>query len=373
MLFGHVVVESSWGQVRDARMDSLVQVLTHEEGGRWSVEEAMEAHGLQGLSLAVINDFEVVGARAFGLKKAGEGALVDTATAYSTGSISKVVTATLVVLLAEEGLLDLDAPVSSYLKRWSLPDNPHTQVTPITLRHLLNHTAGTTQHGFMDFYEGDERPSLVQSLNGDPVARTPPLMITHTPGSEWRYSGGGYVIAQVAIEDELGKPLAALAQHYLFEPLGMTRTTMYQPDEEAFFSNVARAHYRDGEVIRTGLPICPQVAPSGMWSTPLDIARLMLAFQRALDGEEEGVISPTVAQEMMTPGKGGFGLGWMVSDSLGSFPAFSHGGSNTGTGGEVVGTLEEGHGMVVFGNGPSELRNPIIAQLKARMVEVFGW
>lgn len=124
----------------------------------------------------------------------------------------------------------------------------------------------------------------------------------------------------MALEDHLGKSLADLAETYLFKPLGMNYSTMRQPHEAGFLTNVAQAHDENGQIIRTGTPITPQVAPSGLWSTPLDIAIFIIEFQRALAGQDTKVISQAVAQSVVDvvtlKVMGGWSMGWGQKSNL---------------------------------------------------------
>ena len=373
----HFDVEAS-GQYQQ----SLARVST-ETGEQISYQQLIEEHKLTGLSLAVVDNYEVVFSHAAGLKEAGTTNKIDRNTAFSTASISKPVTATIAFMLAEQGKLDLDAPVSQYLTSWSMPSSPLTKITPITLRHLLSHTAGTTQGGFVDFYLGDDIPTPIDSLNGVKVLRyNSPISVMFEPGTDWQYSGGGYVMAQVAIEDITGKPLAQLAQEMLFSPLDMQHTTMYQHGEKGFLTNVAKVHDAQQQVIGTGIPICPQIAPSGMWSTALDMAKFMIEYQKALAGKPTNVISPWVAtasteilsiDNIGSWGFGGWSAGWMRFEGDGNQEWFSHGGSNTGTGGHVMGTMTGGKAIIIFGNGHSPIRIPVINTIKTNIIQSLGW
>ena len=356
----------------EAKIEAAISALEIQGGGVLSLAEAMQKIGLQGLSVAVIENYELSWTRTWGVRSVDTKQMVDTETVFSTASISKAITATLFAMLAEKGMIDLDVPVANYLKRWKLPDNEHTRSVGITLRHLLTHTAGTTQHGYDDFYVGDELPTLVDVLDGGALSQTQRIEVDFTPGTRSRYSGGGFVIAQMAVEDHLGESLADLAEEYLFKPLEMKRTTMRQPGEPGFPDNAAMAHDSRGKVVSAGLPICPQTAPSGMWSTPSNMAILLLEVQRALRGDETRVITPTVARQVTTEHKDGFGLGWSVFSNW-SNRWFSHGGANTGTGGYIVATMQDGNGVAFFGNGPNSIREPILQAFFLSIIKAHGW
>jgi len=357
----------------ELRTQTAVSGLDAGDGTLATVEQVMATHGLKGLSVAVIDDYQVSWSQEWGVKSADDKDPVESDTVFNIASIAKPVTATLIAMLAEKGLIDLDEPVSTYLQRWQLPDNEFTRSADITLRHLLTHTSGATQHGFKDFYSGDEIPTLVDVLNGGELPDTEKLDINFEPGSEWRYSGGGYVIAQIAVEDHLKKPLAELAAKFIFRPLELTKTTMLRPDEDGFPDNAAKAHDENGAVISTGIPICPQISASGLWTTPTDMARFLIEIQNALRSGASDVISPAVAKLVTTEVMDGFGLGWALFEPVGHMEAFSHGGANTGTGGRVYATIEGGNGIVFFGNGPNDIREPVLAMFRESIVDAFGW
>ena len=351
-------------------------VVTSETEKHMTYAELIEQYKLPGVSLAVIDNYKLIYSTSAGVKEFGKPDKIDRHTAFSTASIAKPVTALLTAMLAEQGKLRLDDPIQGYLKRWKIP--PSKYAGQVTFRQLLSHTGGTSQTGFADFYRGDDIPTAIDSLNGKKLPRyDKPIEFLYTPGTNWRYSGGGYVIVQIALEDITGKPLAALAESMLFSPLGMSDSTMYQDGESGFLSNVAKVHDAEGQVIGTGIPICPQVAPSGLWSTPEDLAKLIIGMQRALAGKSETVISPWVAQtttQVQTiKHTGGWGLGWMRADAYGNLKWFSHAGSNTGVGGHAMGTMDQGRGVVVLANGDRPARQPVIDAIIENVMKKQGW
>lgn len=334
---------------------------------------------LTGMSVVIVDNYEIVHAQAVGLKEFGTNDKVDIDTAFSTASISKAVTGTIAVMLAEKGVLNLDAPVSAYLKRWQLPESDFTKSTPITLRHLFSHTAGTSQSGFADFYPGDDIPTILDSLNGIKLRRyDKPIEIMWAPGSRFKYSGGGFVIAQVAMEDATGKSLAQLAKEMLFEPLGMTNSSMEQVGHPDFPQNVAKAHNLEQKLVGPGgVLINPQIAAGGLWSSANDMAKLVIDLQKALAGKPTKVISPWAAKtatQIETLHKaGGWGLGWARYLGDGNLDWFSHLGYNTGIGGNVMGTMEGGRAIIAFGNGVHRVRVPALDKVVENAISALGW
>ncbi len=357
------------------KRNSISKIPT-DNGDSISIQDLMKQRGLKGLSVAVFEDYNIIWSDTWGLKH--DSVPLDKNTAFSTASISKPITATLFAILEEKGQIDLKVPVNNYLKRWKIPENAYTKEVDITLEHLLSHTAGTTQHGFTDFYEGDVVPSILESVQGKlPAYNNEEIDILFKPGSNWKYSGGGYTIAMMALEDHLGKSLADLAQEYIFAPLNLQNTTMKQPNEPGFLENVAKAHNDQGKIISTGIPITPQVSASGLWSTPSDMAMILIEIQKALNGLESKIITKNVAKRITDivtlKVMRGWSLGWDRRAAYGNLDWFSHGGANTGIGGHVYATMKGGKGIALFGNGPNSIRIPILDQLRDNIIKSHQW
>jgi CubicO group peptidase (beta-lactamase class C family) len=328
---------------------------------------------LPGISLVVVDNYEVVFTYAGGLKDTAGVDQVDSNTSFNAASISKPVVATLAVMLAEQGNLDLEAPVSQYIKTWSFPGTDITRRKDVTLAQLLTHTAGTSHSGYASHYRGDLIPTTVDTLNH---YKNEAIAVTFEPGTSWKYSGGGFLIAQLVLEEVTGQPLAALAEAMLFQPLGMTHSTFYQHGDAKFPLNVAKAHGNDNNVISTGLPICPQAA-CGLWTTATDMALLAIDIQKALTGRKTQVISTQVAQKLIkiqsSELTGGWSLGWMRNSAVGNLDWFSHSGYNHGTGGLIMASVENGRGIFVFGNGDYRARVLAIDQIVASVSKTLGW
>ncbi|AZA84368.1 hypothetical protein C1637_05870 [Chryseobacterium lactis] len=343
-----------------------------------SAEKLMRLKKLKGLSVAVFENYKVIWTNQWGVKEAGSPEKIDVNTAFSTASISKPITAIVCAILEEKGLINLDEPISKYIKRWELPKSDFTKDTEVTWKHLLSHTSGTSQGGFEDYYQGDSIPNIVQSLNGILLPRTKePIKFLFKPGTNWEYSGGGYVIVQLALEDHLQKPMSAIVKEYLLDPLRLKNSTMIQPNEKGFLTNIAKVHNDNGEIIRTGIPITPQVAPSGLWSTPSDLAVIAIEMQKALLGKGNKVISSHVARKVTDivtlMGPRGWGYGWQRGVGWGNQEWFFHDGSNTGVGGDVLANMKNGSGIVILANGDKPNRFPLMSHVKNKVFNILHW
>ncbi|MDN3692420.1 serine hydrolase domain-containing protein [Chryseobacterium tructae] len=343
-----------------------------------NIKPQLEKYKLPGFSLVVFENYKIVYSNQVGVKSMDSKEKLDENTAFSTASIAKPITALLCHILEEKGLINLNDPIDKYLKRWHLPKSKFTENKNPTWKQFLNHTAGTSQGGFEDHYEGEAIPTITQSLLGQIPRYDKEIEFLFTPGTSFEYSGGGYVIIQMALEDTLNKSIAELAQEYIFSPLGMKNTTMIQPNEKGFLKNVAFVHDKEGKVIKTGLPITPQVAPSGLWSTPTDLAILSIEIQNALRNKNNKVISHQIAKEVtkvtaLKNAVGGWSYGWQKSFGYSNYDWFSCNGSNTGVGGNVLASMTDGNGMVYLANGEKPNRFPVMNYTRAKILTVMDW
>lgn len=342
------------------------------------IKHQLKAHNLPGFSLVVFEDYKIVYSKQYGVKSTEGNQKLDGNTAFSTASISKPVTALLCFILEEKGLLNLDAPIAQSLERWQLPKSEWTIKTQPSWKHFLNHTAGTTQHGFADFYAGDTVPTIKQSLLGKLPRYDKEIAFMFEPGTSWQYSGGGYVVVQMALEDTFKTDLANLAQEHIFTPLGLQHTTMKQPNENGFLDNVALVHDKEGRVIKSGIPITPQVSASGLWSTPTDLAKLAIAIQKALAAKDTSVISNSVAKKLtsvstLKSAVGGWSYGFQKSFGFNNYDWFACNGSNTGVGGDVFATMTGGNGFVFMANGEKPNRFPVIDYTRKKLLKLLQW
>lgn len=342
------------------------------------IEGELEKYKLPGFSVVVFENYKIVYSKQFGQKSANSPEKIDENTAFSTASISKPITALLCFILEEKGLINLNEPIDKSLKRWHLPKSKFTENNAPTWKQFLNHTSGTTQSGFEDHYEGEKIPTLKESLLGKIPRYDKEIEFTFEPGTDWQYSGGGYTIIQMALEDTFNKPIAELAKEYIFSPLGLKNTTMIQPNEKGFLTNVALVHDKDGKVIKTGLPITPQVGPSGLWSTPTDLAKIAIEMQNALRNKNNKVISHNVAKKMtevtaLKNAVSGWSYGWQKSFGYNNYDWFACNGSNTGVGGNVMGTMKDGNGFAFLANGEKPNRFPVMGATQRKILSLMNW
>jgi CubicO group peptidase (beta-lactamase class C family) len=334
------------------------------------LSEVMARFHIPGVSIAVIHNGSIEWARGFGMREVDGKKAVDAETLFQAGSISKPVAALAALHLVQMGKLSLDADVNTELTTWKLPSNPAANGKQVTLRELLTHTGGTTVHGFPGYAAKAPVPTLVQVLNGEPPANTPAIRIESEPGNKWNYSGGGYTIMQQMLLDASHEPFPQLLHDMVLAPIGMTHSTYQQPLPDVQRSDAAAPYDGKGGAIPGGAHTYPEMAAAGLWTTPSDLAKYAIEIERSLEGNANHVLSKDMTQQMLTPGKGSFGLGVQIGGPP-SDPYFSHGGVNEGFESLFVAYRNHGDGAVVMTNAQG---GSLLADYVMRSIAMeYGW
>ena len=336
----------------------------------FTILERLEHYDVPGVSVAVLDSGRIAWARGYGVKDVTTGEPVLPETLFQAASISKPLTAMAALKLVEEGLLDLDAPVNQYLKSWRLPENGFTEEQPVTLRHLLTHTGGTTVHGFPGYAVGDPVATTTEVLDGSAPANTLPVRVDTIPGSLWRYSGGGYTIVQQLLVDVTGKPFPELMRELVLEPAAMPMSSYAQPLPSGRESYAATAHLSDGTPVEGKWHIYPEMAAAGLWTNPTELAQLARDVQGSYRGEAGRILSPEMTRAQLTQGMGGYGLGFGVQGE-GPSAQFSHGGSNHGFKAQFLAFMEGGRGVFIMTNGDQGAA--LAQEIALAVAREYGW
>ncbi len=320
------------------------------------------------VSIAFIEAGEVKWARAYGLAAPGVPATPDTL--FQAASLSKAVAAAGALRLVDRGRLSLDGDVNARLKAWKIPPDEAGAPPAITLRNLLSHTAGLTVSGYGGYPAGAPRPTLLQMLDGQPPANTPPVRIFEPPGA-YAYSGGGYTVAQLLTTEAGGRPYPDLLRDLVLRPAGMRRSTFAQPLPDAPASQAAIGHDAKGAAMPGGWNVYPEYAAAGLWTTPADYGRFLIAVQASQDGRRGGLLRPATARAMLTPVDGGYGLG-VALGNWGGRPYMDHGGSNVGFRAQAMAFLDGNRqGVVIMTNGDSG--GLLAAEILRAVADAYGW
>jgi CubicO group peptidase (beta-lactamase class C family) len=289
---------------------------SQSQAGSVSLEEEidayLEAHRGTGRfmgSVMVARGNEVLFEDGYGMANLEHNVRNTPQTKFRIGSTTKQFTAAAVLQLQEEGKLDVDAPVSTYL-----PDYPNG--AQITVHQLLNHTAGIPNYtDFPDFLETITQPATLDEL----ATRFKDEPLEFTPGERYKYSNSGYILLTQIIERVSGQRYMEYVQEHIFEPLGMADSGY--DSHEAVLSNRASGYEFTGEdyVHAAFVDMTFAAGAGGLYSTVDDLYK----WNRALD--TEAILSAPSVSAMFTPSiivdetadpPSYYGYGWEMTDHL---------------------------------------------------------
>ena len=358
----------------ESRIRNVERGLMADQGDppweKMALTERMAFYNVPGVSITVINDYEIEWAKGYGVLAAGSNEPVTTESLFQSASLAKPIVAALHYV--EQGLIELDGDVNHALNSWRLPENELTAVEKVTLRRLLSHSAGVTVSGFRGYTQGESIPTLQQILDGEPPANSAPIRVDIVPGTEHRYSGGGYMIVQQLLEDVADEPFPELMRDTVLDPWGMTNSTFTSPLPKQLQVQAASAHRANGRLIPGRWHIYPEMGSgASMWATPSDLARFAIGVMLAYNGRSDAVLSHEMATQMLTAQLGDRGLGPIVLNDGGDLFYFLHPGANDGYKNYLVAYPLRGQGAVIMTNsdGGAALYREI---LNSTSVE-YGW
>jgi CubicO group peptidase (beta-lactamase class C family) len=333
-------VTRRWG--RDPVRTGLLRAV--EDAAR----QALATSTTPGLAVALVHRGQVVWAAGYGVADPATGQPVTAATPFQAASLSKPVTAWGLLRLVESGRIGLDEPIVGRLRRWSPPPSP-LDADGITVRRLLSHTAGLSVHGYVGQPSDRPLPPIAASLSGE-TGDSFPVELLEPPGRGWLYSGGGYSVAQLLVEELTGRPFADYMQAEVLGPLGMTASSF----RWSRTAETARPHDADGRPL-PDFAFAEQAA-AGLVTTAPDLARFVAAALPGPQGEPpgRGVLSPAGVRLALTAApatEGRWGLGY----GLGLLPSGDrlayHEGANRGWRAGLALLPDRRAGIAVLANG----------------------
>lgn len=335
-----------------------------------TLAERLQAYNVPGLSIAVINNFNIEWAKGYGIQSKLRKEPVSTDSIFQAASISKPVAAAAVLHLVDQGKLGLEEDVNKYLKSWKVPENEFTQENKVTLKGLLSHTAGMTVHGFRGYAQNESVPSIQQVLDGEKPANSAAIRVDIKPGAKWRYSGGGYTVMQQLLIDQVGVSFPQILSDLVMNPLALNNSTYEQPLTEDRIPAAAEAYRMNGKPVKEGWHIYPEMAAAGLWTTPSDLCRFALEIISAYNGHSRKLFSQDMARRMLTVVAGDYGLGFSISQAEDKL-SFSHGGSNEGYKCFLVAWPESGQGAAIMSNG--DYGSDLIQEVLRSLAVEYNW
>ena len=228
----------------------------------------------------------------------------DEGTLFPACSISKFVTAICVMKLHEQKLINIDLPVNQYLRQWKLLTADGIE-SDASIRSVLSHTAGILdgEDSFYGLRRSDPEISLTEILEGKTRYNNRPARAEKPQGTAFEYSDAGYCVIQLLVQETAHKIFEDAAQEIVFDPLRLNSTFFASPRNITRFETRMATGYDDsGHRLPGRFPQVPDLAASGLWSTPKELLAIADGYIKAFNGENS-FLQTESAREMARPAK----------------------------------------------------------------------
>ncbi|MFT5718505.1 MAG: CubicO group peptidase (beta-lactamase class C family) [Oleiphilaceae bacterium] len=349
---------------------STLVVIKGMSDRKMTLANRMKYYQVPAVSIALVNNGQIEWARAYGVNTAGSKQITTPTTLFEAASISKAVSAMAALHMVEQGKLKLDGDVNQQLVTWQVPENEFTKDKKVSLRHLLNHSAGINVHGFIGYDSTKKIPNLLAILDGKAPANSEPIRVVNVPGTEWHYSGGGYSIIQLLMTEASHQSFPQLMQETIFTPLKMTHSLFTDTLSPAMSNHAVSAHRGNGKEIQGRWHHYPELAAAGLWTTPSDLAKIIIEVQQAEAGKSNKILSRQITNNMLTRVLGETGLGFYV-EQFADRTSFSHSGGSEGFRVHLYGYTKTGQGAVIMTN--SDNGAALIEEIFASIAAEYDW
>ncbi len=318
--------------------------------------------------MAVIHNYQIEWAKAYGLADTTTQRSVTTETRFQAGSISKSLNGVGVLTLVQDKKIELLTDINQYLTTWKFPYDSLAKNKKISTANLLSHTAGLTIHGFPGYGIQEELPTLSQVLNGQKPANTEAVRSQFEPGLRFQYSGGGTTISQLLLMDVTHQPYDQYMSEKVLKPMGMTNSSYTQPP--AGNALLATGYDGKGKEIAGKYNIYPEQAAAGLWTTPTDLCRYIIETQLAYQGKSEKVLSQQTTRLRLTPYVDSSAALGVFITKKGTDTYFGHGGADQGFLSQYYGSLTNGDGVVIMVNSNN---GAILKEIVNSVATVYNW
>jgi CubicO group peptidase (beta-lactamase class C family) len=339
------------------------------DGKTYTLSERMKHYNVSGLSVAVIDNYQIAWAKGYGYADKKEERKVTVNTLFEPGSISKSLNAVGILQLAQQGKLDLYQDINQYLVNWKFPYDTVSHGKKITTAQLLSHTAGLGVHGFPGYQRDSAIATVSDILDGRAPSNTEAVRSVTEPDKESRYSGGGILITQQMLTDLTKQRYEQYMYEHVLRPLGMTNSSYNQPPAVSQRKNLATGYKSNGDEVPGKYFVYPEKAAAGLWTTPTDICKYILEIQQAYQGKSSKVLNQEMVKLHVTPYKDDVAMGTFVQNGDGE-KYFNHTAGNEGFSGLFIGGLTNGKGAAIFVNSDDAT---IAFELVNTIAMVYNW
>jgi CubicO group peptidase (beta-lactamase class C family) len=321
------------------------------------ISHNMQKYHIVGVSVAVIKDYKIAWSKGFGYRDLAHKQPVTTDTMFNAASISKPLAAVAALEAFDQNKISLDKDINAVMTSWKIPKSSYTKNTPVTMRLLLAHSAGITDFRCKGYLKNAKHvPDIDQVLRGEAPANTPPVTVKWRPGTHYAYSPAGYMIVQRVLMELYHQPFPTIMNKLVLKPLNMQDSTFGVRIPKRFDKQIALPYLPNGKPMPDAPLLFVSQAAGGLWTTSNDLAKFVIAIERAHTANPDKVLTPSLVKTLLTPGfSNNMGTGIEVNLNRYGKPVkqgnyFSHSGWNSGYLGLILGNAKGGNGIAILLN-----------------------
>jgi len=334
-----------------------------------SIKSKMASYSIPALSLAVINQGEIAWAEIYKNADFPEAQNLDCASIFQAASLSKPVTFLAALRMHAAGEIDLDKNIQEYLKDFVLPQGKQTEANPVTFRNIFSHTSGITPGGYQGYAKDLPFPSDLDVLRGGDGVNTPAIEVITPPNETLGYSGGGYTLAEQALQDIYNDEFSNIMKKWILEPAGMRHSEFTQPLPPSKWDQVAKGHTQSGEIVDGGWRNHPEQAAAGLWSNAIDMAQFLIEIYNAYQGKNS-IFSQADINSILENEREGHVYGFLLNRS-GDDISITHYGGNAGYRTGMTISLTSGNGLAYLIN--SDNGGALGNELLLSASQIYNW
>ncbi|EKS4342358.1 serine hydrolase [Clostridium sporogenes] len=313
----------------------------------------MKKYKVPGVAIGLIENDKIIWQKGYGFADKKSNTKVTQDTIFRIASISKPITAWGIMNLVEQGKINLDAPAEKYLTRWHIPPSKF-DTKGVTIRRLLSHTAGLSVQGAPGYDPDKPLPTIEQSLSGI-AGKQWRVGIVNKPGNTFQYSGGGFSVLQLIVEEVTGTKFADYMKSEIFNPLNLKHTRYDRKYKDN--TTIATAYTGDGKAIVDRPWI--EHASGGVYTNLADLSTFTAACMNDSNGTGagRGVLKSDSLEKMFSPqlntksSFGVYGLGFIPTTLKNGEKLITHSGDITGWNAQIAFLPKEKRGIVILTNG----------------------
>ena len=334
-----------------------------------SIKNKMLEYKIPAMSLALINQGKIEWADIYRNANFPEEHQLNCSNIFQAASLSKPVTFLAALRMHSAGKIDLDKNIQEYLKDFVLPQGKQTAENPVTFRNIFSHTSGISPGGYEGYARDLPMPSDLDILRGSAGVNSPAIEVIAPPNETLAYSGGGYTLAELALQGLFQDEFSNIMQKWILEPAGMKHSKFTQPLSASDSILVAKGHTQSGAVIEGGWRNYPEQAAAGLWSNSIDLAKFLIEIYNAYQGNSS-IFSQSDIKSIISQERDGHVYGFLLNRS-GDDISITHYGGNAGYRTGMTISLTSGNGLVYLIN--SDNGGALGNELFLSASQVYDW